>query len=259
MRLLREVRQLLAGNGGKRLRARAKQLRQDLARLYLEGSYNEAAKLGEELLALQKRWLGSRHPDYATGLRNLSLLLEKADQPTRAASVLKQALEIRRATLGGDHPDTIALVQELGSLQVSVDGAAAKEPPPSLDPTELAQALLLAWPLTDDLDLSCPIDLSRPADTGARLRLDLSSLVEILADAAESAQAWYRHPGLPPSREMIEDMHLCHVAFAELRERTLRHASALKLPYPHPENLRTLVDLSTLIEAVIEEELRRKR
>ena len=259
MRLLREVRRLLAGDGGKRLRARAKQLRQDIARLYLEGMFQDAAKVGEELLALQKRWLGAHHPDYATGLRNLALLLEKANEPSRALSVLKQALEIRRATLGRDHPDTLALAQELGSLQGSVDGVATAEPPAAPSPPYLAEAMLLAWPLTEDLDFTGPDDPSRLTEHGSKLRLDLGSLAEILSDAAEAAQCWYRHPGLPPTRELIEDMHLCQVAFGELRERALRRAAALRLPYPHPENLRTLVELSALIEAVIEEERRQKR
>ena len=82
-------------------------LRREVIRLYEAGNYRKAAEVARRLLEMQKRVLGEFHPDYATGLNNLSLLLQKGGDVAGAARLLDEVIAIRRVALGIDHPETI--------------------------------------------------------------------------------------------------------------------------------------------------------
>jgi len=59
---------------------------------------------------------GVRSPEYATGLNQLALLLIMQGEPEAAEPLLKQALEVRRTTLGELHPDVATNLSSLGGL-----------------------------------------------------------------------------------------------------------------------------------------------
>jgi tetratricopeptide (TPR) repeat protein len=59
---------------------------------------------------------GARSPEYATALNQLALLLIMQGDPDAAVPLLRQALEIRRATLGESHPDVATNLSSLGGL-----------------------------------------------------------------------------------------------------------------------------------------------
>lgn len=77
-------------------------------------------------LALQKQAVGEHHPDYATGLNQLAMLLIMHGQPDQAEPLLRQALEIRQETLGERHRDYATNLSSLGGLlwaRGDLDGA----------------------------------------------------------------------------------------------------------------------------------------
>ena len=71
--------------------------------------------------------LGERHPDTATSLNNLALLLEAQGDYAAAKPLYEQALAIRKAVLGERHPDTANSLNNLAVLlEAQGDYAAAK-------------------------------------------------------------------------------------------------------------------------------------
>lgn len=59
---------------------------------------------------------GTNHPEYATSLNQLALLLIMQGDPRPAEPLLRQALEIRRRALGALHPDYATNLSSLGGL-----------------------------------------------------------------------------------------------------------------------------------------------
>ncbi|WP_254053285.1 tetratricopeptide repeat protein [Singulisphaera sp. GP187] len=87
---------------------------------------NEAVVSARERLALQKQAIGEHHPDYATGLNQLAMLLIMHGDPDRAEPLLRQALEIRREVLGEKHADFATNLSSLAGLfwaRGDLDGA----------------------------------------------------------------------------------------------------------------------------------------
>src|SRR5215218_10625412 len=103
-----------------------------------EGREHEAVANARHRLELQKQAVGERHPEYATGLNQLALLLIMHGDPDRAEPLLTQALEIRKDALGENHPDYATNLSSLAGLlwaRGDLDGA---EP-------LLRQALEIRW------------------------------------------------------------------------------------------------------------------
>lgn len=99
---------------------------------------HEAVASARQRLALQKQAVGEKHPEYATGLNQLALLLIMHGDPEAAEPLLRQALEIRKAALGEHHPDYATNLSSLAGLlwaRGDLDGA---EP-------LLRQALEIRW------------------------------------------------------------------------------------------------------------------
>ena len=71
--------------------------------------------------------LGERHPDTATSLNNLAVLLEAQGDYAAAKPLYEQALAIHKAALGERHPDT---ANSLNNLAVLL-GRRGTTPPPS--------------------------------------------------------------------------------------------------------------------------------
>lgn len=76
----------------------------------------EAVVNARRRLALLVETVGRRHPDYATGLNQLALLLIMRGDPDAAEPLLREALEVRRASLGEHHPDFATNLSSLGGL-----------------------------------------------------------------------------------------------------------------------------------------------
>src|SRR4051794_30443156 len=70
-----------------------------------EGREHEAVANARHRLELQRQAVGERHPEYATGLNQLALLLIMHGDPDRAEPLLREALAIRKDVLGERHPD----------------------------------------------------------------------------------------------------------------------------------------------------------
>jgi len=73
----------------------------------------EGVSLLERALAISRRQPGARHPDTATIELNLATLRLKGERPDEAARMSREALSIFEATLGVDHPRTIAAAKVL--------------------------------------------------------------------------------------------------------------------------------------------------
>ncbi len=87
---------------------------------------HEAVERARARLEEQKRALGERHPDYASGLNQLALLMIMHGDADGAEPLLRQALEIRKETLGERHPDYATNLSSLAGLlwaRGDLDGA----------------------------------------------------------------------------------------------------------------------------------------
>src|SRR4051812_40597846 len=70
-----------------------------------EGREHEAVANARHRLELQRQAVGERHPEFATGLNQLALLLIMHGDPEHAEPLLREALAIRKDVLGEHHPD----------------------------------------------------------------------------------------------------------------------------------------------------------
>jgi tetratricopeptide (TPR) repeat protein len=87
---------------------------------------------------LQRSVLGDRHPEYASALNQLALLLIMHGDPEEAEPLLRNALMIRKDTLGEDHLDYATNLSSLAGLLWARGDLAGAEP-------MLRQALDIRW------------------------------------------------------------------------------------------------------------------
>jgi len=71
------------------------------------GRYEEADQQLQEVLALQIKKFGRKHPDVALTLYNLADVQMRLTKYGEAAGYFRQALEIQKSVLGPGHPDTL--------------------------------------------------------------------------------------------------------------------------------------------------------
>jgi tetratricopeptide (TPR) repeat protein len=224
-------------------RIQAKALRREIADHYAGGRFLEAAAAARRLLELQRQFTGEMHPDYATGLSNLALILQKQDNRTGAESVLRQALSIRKVTLGEDHPsyqDNLKLLEEVRRSQA-----------PGAGPTRLPA---LAEPARVDV----------AADPGRSVGLaeELAAHGEAVAALEEPlVQATHR---LVTSGATLPELLLKQLAearrdFLDLRARVLQRAEEEQVPTADDDPLDNLQALSRLLDRVSEAEAIRAR
>lgn len=87
---------------------------------------SEAVVHARDRIALVVKNHGARHPEYATALNQLALLLIMQGEPESAEPLLRQALDVRRDILGVQHPDFATNLSSLGGLlwaRGDLDGA----------------------------------------------------------------------------------------------------------------------------------------
>ena len=79
-------------------------------------AYAQARPLCERALAIREKALGPEHPDTATSLDRLGLLLKAQDDLAAARPLHERALAIREKALGPEHPDTATSLNNLARL-----------------------------------------------------------------------------------------------------------------------------------------------
>ena len=90
-------------------------------------AYSAARPLFERALAIYEKVLGPEHPDTATSLNNLAVLLQAQGDLAGARPLYERALAIREKVLGPEHPDTATSLNNLAVLlQAQGDLAGAR-------------------------------------------------------------------------------------------------------------------------------------
>ncbi|NRB20739.1 MAG: tetratricopeptide repeat protein, partial [Rhodobacteraceae bacterium] len=80
------------------------------------GRYVEAEPLFRQALEIDRKTLGTDHPDYAIHLNNLGTLLSKTGQYGEAEPLCCEALAVLEAALGAEHPHTVTARGNLETL-----------------------------------------------------------------------------------------------------------------------------------------------
>jgi tetratricopeptide (TPR) repeat protein len=75
--------------------------------------FDEARKLFEQTLEIQRRILGPEHPDTLRSMNSLANVLQNQGQLEEARALHEQALAILRRILGPEHPDTLGSMNNL--------------------------------------------------------------------------------------------------------------------------------------------------
>jgi len=91
-------------------------------------AYVEARPLFERALAMCENALGPEHPDTASNLNNLALLLEDQGDLARARSLLERGLAIHEKVLGPEHPEVVPSLCNLAFLLMYQGDHAAARP-----------------------------------------------------------------------------------------------------------------------------------
>ena len=91
-------------------------------------AYSAARPLFERALAIREKALGPEHPDTATSLNNLAVLLQDQGDLAAARPLFERALAIREKALGPEHPDTATSLNNLAVLLQDQGDLAAARP-----------------------------------------------------------------------------------------------------------------------------------
>ena len=91
------------------------------------GQQNSVAVARQRLVEVREA-VGTGHPEYASALIQLALLLIMHGDPTEAEPLLREALGIRRVTLGERHPDYATCLSSLAGLLWARGDLDAAEP-----------------------------------------------------------------------------------------------------------------------------------
>jgi tetratricopeptide (TPR) repeat protein len=81
---------------------------------HARASYKEAASLFQQVLSIRERSLGPEHPQTATSLDNLAILVRDQGDFAGARQLFERALAIREKARGLGHPDTATTLNHLG-------------------------------------------------------------------------------------------------------------------------------------------------
>ncbi len=109
-------------------RDRADRLSTEAGTLLSEGRAEEAETRVRQLLALQEKFVGDRHPEYAAGLILLANVLTAKEELCDAETVLQRALELRKKTVGEKHPEYAEALDLLARLMLRFEDFAGAEP-----------------------------------------------------------------------------------------------------------------------------------
>jgi hypothetical protein len=91
-------------------------IRSTIGRTYTDlGLYPDAEKQLERAVDLQRRVLGSEHPDTLKSMHDLANLYSSEGKYAQSEAIDIQILEIRRRVLGPEHPDTLKSMNNLAN------------------------------------------------------------------------------------------------------------------------------------------------
>jgi tetratricopeptide (TPR) repeat protein len=91
-------------------------IRHDTESLQVRGTYALAISHFEHALATREQVFGPEHPDTATSLNDLAVLLQAQGELAVARTNFERALAIREKMLGPEHPKTAHVLNNLGLL-----------------------------------------------------------------------------------------------------------------------------------------------
>ena len=95
----------------------------DLGEILLaKGDLEEAGTILVEMVELAEKLYPEDHPDLARFSRNLARYYLLTDRQQEAERLLTRCYEIRMKKLGAEHPDTVALRQDLERLGHQLNG-----------------------------------------------------------------------------------------------------------------------------------------
>ena len=89
------------------------------------GLESRAQPLLERALQIQRRVLGTEHPDTLRSMGTLATVLAYEGHYPEAEKIQRETLEVRRRVLGPEHPDTLASMSLLGAT-LDYDGHTAE-------------------------------------------------------------------------------------------------------------------------------------
>ena len=91
-----------------------------------KGDFDEARRLLEEAVEINRRTPGTNSPEYAISLHNLgSALIDRGDLPG-AEVKLREALAVRRVIFADGHPDLALSLNNLGYVLLENEGRLAR-------------------------------------------------------------------------------------------------------------------------------------
>lgn len=260
------------------------------ARLYHEAEllfghkhYPESEAKVIQLLHLQERVIGRRHPEYALALSMLGEIRLIRCDFAAAERMLREALDIRRETQGEAHPDYANVLGCLSrlywrrgpreqaepyldrALRIRLDALGPRHPETVRNRRELAglRRRLGNWEGAGDLDPPAGEPKDWQQSPGASAGRELAHSVVVLANALKSlgerlslAATDVAEAGIPIGDESIGEVFSRHRDFILLREKARQVAESRRIPSPAPESLPTLLEIATLVDEIVERERR---
>ena len=92
------------------------ELSRKMFKLFQQGRYVEAAKVGEEALSVAEKKFGPEHLDVATCLSNLAELYRLQGKYAEAEPLYKRSLKIVEKALGPEHPYVATTCENMAGL-----------------------------------------------------------------------------------------------------------------------------------------------
>ena len=121
------------------------------ALLQAQGKFAAARPFYERALAIREQMLGPSHPDIATSLNNLAILLYYEKNYAGTLPFMRRALAIRQQRLGPNHLDTQNTAQSLAVIEQAVQSASAPRPAQIVAQEAAAAAAALEGGTEDEL------------------------------------------------------------------------------------------------------------
>jgi serine/threonine protein kinase/tetratricopeptide (TPR) repeat protein len=191
--------------------------------------YQEAETLFRSALDLRKQVFGEQHPQVASSLNNLALLMFDIGDYESAESLQRECLEMRRRLLGNEHPDVAGSLGNLGAAlwykgdyegaaEVKGEALAIYRRILGPDHRSIANALNnLGAVMADGGDYAAAEPLFREAlamdrrihgEEHIAVANDLNNLANLLTDKAdyEEAEKLFRQ-SLAMKRKLLGDRH----------------------------------------------------
>lgn len=94
-------------------------LNREAVRLWRAGKSKEALPLAQKTIEISRKVLGETHPDYASYLTMVAILLEEQGDFAQAEILYRQTLDIRKNAVGESHPSYASGLNNLAGVYMS--------------------------------------------------------------------------------------------------------------------------------------------